>query len=868
MADENRKESPINVLMNSLTAAEIDVEALKSFNDQCWTRFKDFDKANNFHRLYEEFTDAYNNTDIHSSLYEQSGNDPDYDRAQTEMKTAISIYAKMHEMMNNPELVYSKEEMDAIYKNGKIGNELNDINHLKDAEVEVIASEAQDQVDKVSDVKKEGIRSMDKADAAIRNAEASMNYAQYVLNFLNEMTEPEKEAFTKLMQRDTISEEELKKAEDIFNALGQDSGVIRSLSSYVSDANKSAFKKAQVEVAKHPIEFMLNSMRQAIKDYQDAKSATMMADSEMKKGMDSLKQMAMAIVQSGAGVYKSLTLFTTSTAKEFTEEVSRTAHDAWEQMTDIAQRTASFMRTASKKLTIACDMGLELVTGGYWSKFCQNVEKKAADFINTRYGMETQNDFSAIRAKQFHLSIESVFGLNGQTKADMERGVHKLGLDKITNIGDRIGETLAYYAAQAHSYMTTGHSLNFEIGTDKESGNLYSYVGEAIKDANGEIMKDSEGKEMVREGNAFWRDVKSNVWGMGEPSPADVLHDVVGEPLHNALKNYEEARGSFDVVTPIKDMADTIQKEFAGMKTKLANDIEFSKQVIGEGLQDLKRDVAEDFKGVKGFFKAKKDGLDKTIDNIKTRGGEVQVGLGDIMNGFSMKARAAFTEMHAEFIGKAAAIRSGVLGLESKVYGELANLASKHVKRVKAKVEKCIEIDKMNYTANLEIEKAVWNLSNIHPYQAKEYVPNPYLTYQKEVLMAASPTLVNSFMIHKINQRLNADHKLFFKNAGYDEKTFEKAKHTLNDQIHDLKQNIESNLEKLAKAKDSLEGANKITEILLRKSDEKLAEAIEVRKDGLEGKNLKETVAEVMRDSGDDKIQDGMNDISDAFDRV
>lgn len=835
MAEVNRKESPIDVLMTHFEQSGVNMEELAKLNSCSWIYFKDFEKAEIYNSAYLDFMNAVDKTFELSENYEKTGNQISYNEAKAQVEKAIARFDEVNGLAHDSSLVYSKEELDAIRREGKLGNELDEIKGIDDAEVKVIAGEAQDQIDAVSQAKKEGLRNIDKAEAQISKAENSMNYAKYVLNFLNGISPSEKKALTELMNEDTLTADQIKQAEDIFNNLGKDSQVIKSLAAYVKEEEQTAYKEAQVEIAKHPIEFMLNSMKQAIETYNDAKDATRVSDTMFKKGINSLKNMAAAIVQAPSKAYKDLSLFTAGTAKEFVEEASRNAKEAWETMSEVANKTTSFLKSASKRLMMECDKGLEAVTLGKWSNFCQKVEKKAADFINQKYNLQTvsgnKDRFKTITEKSF----SDVFG-------EIMKG-NKAG-DAISKLSDKLKGTLcavAYAAAQAHSYATTGKGMDF-ITKDNEVG-LSVTPGEYIKNEKGEHLQDEQGKDLSREGSAYWRDVKAMVWGEGNQSPYEVAADAF-KPCKDALKAYEEKRNDAieNLDKAIKEAPATISQKLGALGASIA-----------EGIKAFDKDVREDFQ--------------KVTKDLKTKDGEIQYGLGKIMEGVGLKVRSAFAAVQADFIDKTANLKASVLGLEAKVYGELGRLAEKHANRVSAKVEKCTEIDKQRYMDNQNLEKAIWNLTNIHPYQEKTYVSNPYLTHQKEVLMAAAPTLVNQFMIHKIDQRLNEDRRLFFKHQGYDEKTYQQARSDLNSQIKELSEKTNANLDKLEKSKTSLNRAINVLAFLNDKKDDKTAEAINVRKDAREGAALKMTVSEVMKESAKESIQDGRDAIEDALER-
>lgn len=796
----------------------------------------------------EAFMDAYNdlmnNSEKEKMLeakYLQTGNEAYMRQASERIQTCVSRIKELTNMVKTPEYFYTPEETNEILKSGKIGTELEGVDVDHNPELKVIVDELQDSIDSVAEAKKQAERAMMKAEAAIAEAQPTMDYAEQFNLFAQALSADEKQAVMTLLFKEDFTEETVKQAEEILQNMGKDALGVRDLSVYQKAMEESAFKQAQLEIARHPVDFVLTAMRQAIQEYKAAKQATETADNAFKRGIKATKAMITRVAAAPGKVYAQLATYAAPTPKEFAENAGRVARDAWESMRDVASKTTAFMKSKSKDLVMLCDKGLEAVTLGQWSRFCMAVERKGADYLTRSIGGQTQRDHVSKSAGRFHGVVERAmygmkFDLNDRTttKAVTPFGKLRDGIDQFV-------EKLAYLAAEAHAHVTE-KPMEYGLETDKKNGQEYVAVGEFVKDENGDSMLD-----MFREGNAYWRDVKSGVWGEGKTSPADRLGDAVKD-LKEGLKTYEANRDAGIAA---------IDKAAANIPSTLVNG---AKQIVAEGRQ-FAADVKEDAKNIadqtgkkaKGIFEGIKGAVANGIQNVKDSAAVAKYRFDQEIEGAGTRLKATGLEISADAGEKWASIKSAVLGLQSKVYGELGNLMQKHVNRVAAKVENCEKIEKINYEAEQELNKALWNLVKVTPYQKTDFVTNPYLTQQKEVLMAAAPTLATQFMIHRIDQQIASDRKLWFENECYTEKSYLEARHRLNDQFKSLKEKAIKVADTLGIARTNLVKSKNLTDILMQKRDEKMAEAIEVKREARETAQGKRDVADTMIREDDER---------------
>ena len=802
---------------------------------------KDPDYAEAFNAAYNDLLNNSEKEIIFEAKYMLTGNEAFRKLATQKMQECVSKTKELAEMVKNPEYVYTQDEANEILKSGKTGDELSDVNVDHDPELKVIANELQDTVDSVAEAKKQALRAMMKAEAAIAEAQPTMDYAEQFNVFAQALSADEKQAVMTLLFKEDFTEETVKQAEEILQNMGKDALGVRDLSVYQKAMEESAFKQAQLEIARHPVDFVLTAMRQAIQEYKAAREATETADNVFKRGVKATKAMITRVAAAPGKVYAQLATYAAPTPKEFAENAGRVAKEAWESMRDVASKTTAFMKSKSKDLVMLCDKGLEAVTLGQWSRFCMAVERKGADYLTRSIGGQTQRDYVSKSAGRFHGVVERAmhgmaFDLNDRTTTKVVTPFGKLrdGIDQFV-------EKLAYLAAEAHARITE-KPMEYGLETDKKNGQEYVAVGEFVKDENGDSMLD-----MFREGNAYWRDVKSGVWGEGKTSPADRLGDAVKD-LKEGLKTYEANRDAGIAA---------IDKAAANIPSVLANG---AKQIVAEGKQ-FAADVKEDAKNVadqagkkaKGLFEGIKGAVANGIQNVKDSAAVAKYRFDQEIEGAGERLKATGLEISADAGEKWASIKSAVLGLQSRVYGELGNLMQKHVNRVAAKVENCEKIEKINYEAEQELNKALWNLVKVTPYQKTDFVTNPYLTQQKEVLMAAAPTLATQFMIHRIDQQIASDRKLWFENECYTEKSYLEARHRLNDQFKSLKEKAIKVADTLGIARTNLAKSKNLTNILMQKRDEKMAEAIEVKRDARETAQVKRDVADSMIREDDER---------------
>ncbi len=796
----------------------------------------------------EAFMDAYNdlmnNSEKEKMLeakYLQTGNEAYMKQASERIQTCVSRIKELTNMVKTPEYFYTPEETNEILKSGKIGTELEGVDVDHNPELKVIVDELQDSIDSVAEAKKQAERAMMKAEAAIAEAQPTMDYAEQFNLFAQALSADEKQAVMTLLFKEDFTEETVKQAEEILQNMGKDALGVRDLSVYQKAMEESAFKQAQLEIARHPVDFVLTAMRQAIQEYKAAKQATETADNAFKRGIKATKAMITRVAAAPGKVYAQLATYAAPTPKEFAENAGRVARDAWESMRDVASKTTAFMKSKSKDLVMLCDKGLEAVTLGQWSRFCMAVERKGADYLTRSIGGQTQRDHVSKSAGRFHGVVERAmhgmkFDLNDRTttKAVTPFGKLRDGIDQFV-------EKLAYLAAEAHAHVTE-KPMEYGLETDKKNGQEYVAVGEFVKDENGDSMLD-----MFREGNAYWREVKSGVWGEGKTSPADRLGDAVKD-LKEGLKTYEANRDAGIAA---------IDKAAANIPSVLVNG---AKQIVAEGRQ-FAADIKEDAKNIadqagkkaKGIFEGIKGAVANGIQNVKDSAAVAKYRFDQEIEGAGTRLKAAGLEISADAGEKWASIKSAVLGLQSRVYGELGNLMQKHVNRVAAKVENCEKIEKINYEAEQELNKALWNLVKVTPYQKTDFVTNPYLTQQKEVLMAAAPTLATQFMIHRIDQQIASDRKLWFENECYTEKSYLEARHRLNDQFKSLKEKAIKVADTLGIARTNLVKSKNLTDILMQKRDEKMAEAIEAKREARETAQGKRDVADTMIREDDER---------------
>lgn len=802
---------------------------------------KDSDYAETFKDMYNELA---KNSEKELSLeakYMMTGNEAFKKLAVQKMQACVSSIKELTEMAKNPEYVYTQDEANEILKSGKTGKELEGVDVDHNPELKVIVDELQDSIDSVAEAKKQAERTMMKAEAAIAEAQPAMDYAEQFNLFAQALGKDEKLAVMTLLFKENFTEESVKKAEEILQGMGKEALGVRDLSVYQKAMEESAFKQAQLEIARHPVDFVLTSMKQAIKEYKEAKQATETADNAFKRGIKATKAMISRVAAAPGKVYAQLATYAAPTPKEFAENAGRIARDAWESMRDIASKTTAFMKSKSKDLVLLCDKGLEAVTLGQWSRFCMAVERKGADYLTRSIGGQTQRDYVSKYTGRFHGVVERAMLGMGFDMNDRITVKASIPFKKLHDGIDQFVEKLAYLAAEAHAHVIE-KPMEYGLETDKKNGQEYVAVGEFVKDENGDSMLD-----MFREGNAYWRDVKSGVWGEGKTSPADRLGDAVKD-LKEGLKTYEANRDAGIAA---------IDKAVASIPSVLANG---AKQIIAEGKQ-FAADVKEDAKNfadqagkkAKGIFEGIKGAVANGIQNVKDSAAVAKYHFDQEIEGAGVRLKATGLEISADAGEKWASIKSAVLGLQSRVYGELGNLMQKHVNRVAAKVENCEKIEKINYEAEQELNKALWNLVKVTPYQKTDFVTNPYLTQQKEVLMAAAPTLATQFMIHRIDQQIASDRKLWFENECYTEKSYLEARHRLNDQFKGLKEKAIKVADTLGIARTNLVKSKNLTDILMQKRDEKMVEAIEVKREARETAQGKRNVADTMIREDDER---------------
>lgn len=727
------------------------------------------------------------------------------------IKHLMSSINETKELLSNSSMFYSKEEVSEMMKTGNFTNPLDDLEKIEDGNIAGMINDANEATESVAEARKIGMRECEKTDAEIEKAMKAISYADAVYE-----TKADDLKNTPFVSEADFTEADAKKAEEILKNAGADIAPIKDLTSY-ADAMKLA---ASIDVAKHPIGFAIYNMKSAIMDtingYRDAKAAVKEADIDLYNGLDGLKKIASDTVTMAKTItldgytkmqngYSVLASSAASTAKEFVENAALTAENAWKKMADLAVSTRSFLKAQTKALVLTCDRALERFTGGRWSQFCMKVEKKAADMINRQHGMELQRDVTAKRSERFHTLFEKcahdVLAKPGD-ELNLNKRIQKDGDRVFGKVVESAVEKLAYAAASAHSWITTDKGLNFEIGTDKQSGKLYAFVGESVKDENGNVMKDLEGKEMVREGNSYWRDVRSDVWGVGQPAPADALIEA-GENFKAALKSYEAKRD--DVIAN----ADKFVSSIPSMAVQAANRV---KDGVANGLE------------------AYENALNKASDFAEKN-----------VISMALNAQAACMEAHAS-------VKASALSLTASAYEGIAKLASNHMNRLSEKIEMFTAVDKKIHGTIESLSKLYWNLMETKPYQVQDYQVSPKLLQQKETLMAMEPSSSVSYRLEHVNKLIRKEMDAFYNKEGDKYQASVKDITTETDRVREARGNLKEkstdNLMKLGKAQDRFRAVEKFIEKMQDKAEEKVAEAIEVKKNAKEAIQTMKDVAE------------------------
>ena len=464
----------------------------------------------------------------------------------TSIRLIAQAIAKMHALLNDPDLAYTPEEEAEVKKNGRQMDPLNQ-RSTGDAELDGLLADTQEALDKADNARKIGMRACEKVDQEILKSQEAIEYAQMACQAMDEEIPLELSAENSEVK--PMTEEDVQKINEMFQSQGQDFGAEKSLSQYLKNqekASKEASMYFKRGVVQHPIRFFTSAMQDAISQYRAARQAVAEADGYTSLGAKAVHDIVAYAKSISVPMYSQLCASAAQTAKDFTEAAAEASRKAWEKMTENAGKLKVFLRSTTKSLTEACDRGLEFLTLGGWSRFCSKVEKKAADHINRRVGLDTQMDWAKQEAEKHHGILERMSYKNfedydtvGKQPLDPSNAEDRR-LYQATRYSesyvqhrdqfDRFWENLADKAARAHAWMI-GKDLDFEVLRNESTGNLYAAIGEHIE-------KDG-GDEFFREGNAYWRDVKASVWGEGKNSPAENMADL-SQSVHASIQKFGE----------------------------------------------------------------------------------------------------------------------------------------------------------------------------------------------------------------------------------------------------------------------------------------------------------------------------------------
>lgn len=519
----------------------------------------------------------------------------------------LECRTELAKMWMDDTLMYSDEEMENVRRTGYPDTEKDsweDIIHHPDAEVQMLGMDVRSLDEDLATQRKMTARMDAKVTESIENVLDAVEYAEEAVHTGSMLQIPELTRQT-VLDKEGLSEKEIQTAKEILELLGKTYTASPNLGQMKETKDTEMLFSAQKEMVAHPINFMIGQIKEAIDTYREAKAAVKLAEQKYTEEKESVRMIAAEAISPTYIPLKSSIL---SSARESLSDSARTLGTALEELATIGNKVLDFCKSAGKGLVYLADMAMETVTLGNWSNFCMQVNEKAADYMNRKYGMELQTDSRVREAKRFHgiveHSIDAIskdLGLrtNSEIRAEQEKYFDSV-FEKIGYIGlkaqqlfqkpitlDIVGEKGNYHVTASKEYYT---GLKAAVWKGKTS------PADKVNSIVQSFRKDMKNYEADRDEAFAFADKALTEWIKAIPDALTSAGDIFGKAVKEARKDFDvvvlavEQAGYAIASKTISLMADGIdrQERRALAKTRKMMEVDAS---IFESLENIRKEI-------------------------------------------------------------------------------------------------------------------------------------------------------------------------------------------------------------------------------------------------------------------------------------